>query len=909
MRPEHWLFTIPLRLRSLFRWAQADQELDDEIRDHLDRKTQQYVAQGMTQEEAHRRARLDLGGVEKVKEECRDARRVNWIQDLIQDLRYGVRMLLKDPGFSGVAVVVLGLGIAVNTTIFTALDATAFRPLPVRDPDHIVRVVRWIQQGYGGTLFSFPEYVYYRDHDDVFSGLAADSCCYNLVYGGQPARSAATTPKSALLSARLVSENYFDVLGVNAVLGRTFLPDEGQSEKSNPVAVLSYQFWRQRLDSDPHILGKSLTLNATPFTVVGIAPRDFIGTGDPPAAPDVWVPLAMQRYVVPGSNWINDANAYNVRIVGHLKPGVALTKTQAALTVLAQQLAHTSTAKDLTASTTHLTAKRASFLDFGGTGADFAVSVTLALAAAGMVLLIACANVANLLLARAIIRRKEVAARLVLGAGRSRIVRQLLTESALIALSGGMAGLLLSAWACHVLWSTVQQSLQKFYPPDLLLRVGPDVRILGYTLLLSLTTTVVFGLTPALQASKTDLMFALKQGVGISAPRSSRGLLKLNLWDALVLAQVSLSLVLLIAVGLLARSLERSQTIDPGFETKKLLAVDMDFPALGYGSSMALSLRREITERLAALPQVKSLCFVSSGFSSGWTPVTLGSGRSLPQGLVVPYTVVSPNYFRTLGIQTARGRDFGETTQTGAPVVIVSEATARLLWPGADPIGKPLMAKDRSSSYAEVIGVVRDVRSSRLLQVDFAHLYFPIAPSDQSVVLWVRTRGNPENALDSIREALGALDKGLLLAPTHTISDLLWLQRLPMLIGTAMAAILGVLALVLAAVGIYGVMAYVVSQRTHEIGVRMALGSGKADALALVLRQGMRPVLLGIILGLVGTVVLSHLLSFLLLGIGPLDPLAFSSASAFLILVAALAAYLPSRRAIKIDPMVALRYE
>ena len=901
MRPEHWLYTIPLQLRSLFRWAQADQDLDDELRDHLERKTEEYVAQGMTQEEAYRRARIDLGGIEQTKEQCRDARRVNWLQDFVQDLRYGLRMLLKNPGFSGVAVVVLGLGIAVNTTIFTALDATAFRPLPVRDPNHIVRVVRWIRQGYGGTLFSFREYVYYRDHNDVFSGLAADSCCYNVVYGGQPATSAATMPKSVLLSARIVSENYFEVLGINAVLGRTFLPDEGQSEKSNPVAVLGYQFWRQRLDSDPHILGKSLTLNAMPFTVVGIAPRDFIGTGDPPAAPDVWVLLAMQRYVVPGSNWMN-ANAYNVRIVGHLKPGVALTKTQVELTVLAQQLAHTSTAKDLTASTTHLTAKRASFLDFGGTGADFAVSVTLALAAAGMVLLIACANVANLLLARAIIRRKEVAARLVLGAGRSRIVRQLLTESAVIALLGGMAGLLLSAWACHVLWATVQQSLQKFYPPDLLLRVGPDVRILGYTLLLSLTTTFVFGLTPALQASKTDLMFALKQGVGISAPRSSRGLLKLNLRDALVLAQVSLSLVLLIAVGLLARSLQRSQTIDPGFETKNLLAVDMDFPALGYDSSMAFSLRRSIVERLDALPQVKSACFASEE----WTAVSLESARNLP---FVPYTVISPDYFRTLGIQIVRGRDFGETTQTGAPVVIVSEATARLLWPGEDPIGKRLMAKDRASSYAEVIGVVRDVRSVRPSQVDFAHLYFPIAPTDQYLGLWLRTRSNPENALDSIRETLGALDKGLLLATTHTISDLLWLQRLPALIGAAMAGILGVLALVLAAVGIYGVMAYVVSQRTHEIGVRMALGSDRADALALVLKQGMWPVLLGIILGLVGSVVLSHLLSFLLLGIGPLDPLAFSSASAFLIVVAALAAYLPSRRATKVDPMVALRYE
>lgn len=382
-------------------------------------------------------------------------------------------------------------------------------------------------------------------------------------------------------------------------------------------------------------------------------------------------------------------------------------------------------------------------------------------------------------------------------------------------------------------------------------------------------------------------------------------MLKFTLRDTLVLAQVSLSLVLLVSVGLLARGLERSQTIDPGFETKNLLAVEINFPALGYDRSKALLLRREIVERLDALPQVTSACFASSG----WTSLALESARSLPQGFIVPYTVISPNYFRTLGIQIVRGRDFKETTRTGAPVVIVSEATARRLWPGEDPIGKQLKAPNRSPSYAEVIGVVRDVRSLRLFQVDYAHLYFPIAPTDQSLGLLVHTRNNPENTLESIHDALGTLDKGLLLAPTHTIGDVLWFQRLPALLGTAIAAILGVLALVLAAVGIYGVMAYTVSQRTYEIGVRMALGSSKADALALVLKQGMRPVAFGIVVGFVGAVALSHFLSFFLFGVSPLDPLAFSSASAFLIVVAALAAYLPSWRATKVDPIVALRYE
>jgi MacB-like periplasmic core domain len=333
-----FLRNITAGLRSLFRKEQVDRELDEELGAYLEMEAAEKMKEGMSRKDALRAVRLERGSLDVSKEVVRSGGWEFFVETCWQDIRYGLRAIRRSPGFSILAVLALALGIAVNTTIFTALDATAFRPLPVRDPDHIVRVVRWIRQGYGGTLFSFPEYVYYRDHNDVFSGLAADSCCYNVVYGGQPARSAPTTPKFALLSARLVSENYFEVLGINAVLGRTFLPDEGHAEKSNSVAVLSYQFWRQRFDSDPHILGKSLTLNATPFTVLGIAPRDFIGTGDPPAAPDVWVPLAMQRYVVSGSNWMNDANAYNVRIVGHLKPEVALTKTQAALTVLAHRL-------------------------------------------------------------------------------------------------------------------------------------------------------------------------------------------------------------------------------------------------------------------------------------------------------------------------------------------------------------------------------------------------------------------------------------------------------------------------------------------------------------------------------------------------------------------------------------------
>ena len=903
-----WARRFWLKLQTLFRRNPKAQRLDDEIQFHLDQQIAENLAGGMSPEEARYAAVRAFGNRTLLREETRDTWGWLWLEQLSQDTRFGMRALRRNLGFTILAVLALALGIAVNTTVFTALDATAFRPLPVSDPDQIVRVVRWIPQGYGGTLFSFPEYVYYRDHSDVFSGLAADSCCYDVVYGGQQDATAVTVPTSALVNTRLVSGNYFEVLGINAMLGRTFLSEETQSENSNPVAVLSHQFWQRRLNSDPNILGKPLILNATHFTVVGIAPRDFIGGGDPPAVPDVWIPLAIQPYIVPGRHWMNDANAHNVCMVGRLRPGIALKKAQAALTVLAQQLAHTSIAKEQTATTTHLTVKRASFLDFGGTGAEFAVSVTLALAAAGMVLLVACANVANLLLARALARRKEVGVRLVLGAGRSRLIRQLLTENALIALLAGIAGLLLSTWACHVLWFSVQHSLQKFYPPDLLLRADPDVRIFVYTLFLSLATTFAFGLAPALQASKADLVSALKQDACITSPRRRGSLLNFTLRDSLVLAQVSLSLVLLIAVGLLARGLQRSQAIDPGFETKNLLAVDLDFPARGYSNSTALSLRREIVERLDALPQIKSVCFVASGFTSGWTPVALESARSLPQGFIVPYTVTSPDYSRTLGIRILRGRDFDETAQTGAPVVIVSEATARLLWPGEDPIGKRLKASDRPS-YAEVIGVVSDVRSGRLDKVDSAHLYFPIAPSDQSFILWVRTRNYPKNVLESIRDALGTLDKGLLLAPTYTVNDLLWLQRLPALIGTTIAAILGVLALVLAAVGIYGVMAYVVSQRTHEIGVRMALGSGKANALELVLKQGMRPVALGIILGLAGAVVLSHVMSFLLFGVSPLDPLAFSGASAFLIVAAALAGYIPARRATRVDPMAALRYE
>ncbi len=846
---------------------------------------------------------------------------------LWQDLRYGLRMLAKSPGFTAVAVLTLALGIGVNTALFTAYNAVALKLLPVDDPGRVVRLTRWFASGSTGDIqraFSYPEYRYYRDHSRVFSGLIATTFS---------ARVAAILPRQGggsgasqaeFVQAQFVSGNYFSTLGIEAPLGRMFRPEEDQTQGAHPVAVLSYPFWQRRFAADSRVLGKTISINGTAFTIIGVASNDFIGTGAPPEVPDLWAPLAMQAALEPGRDWLNNASEARLQILGRLAPGVALKQARAEIAVLASQVGKLYPAKDRTIT---VTLKPATY--FGDTDDPrFQAFVGLLMVIVGMVLMIACANLANMLLARAVGRRKEIGVRLALGSSRARLIRLLLTESTLLALLGGATGFVLCVWAGDLLRTAIGEVIREVFHggTGVTLRMSPDIRVFIYTLAVSLVTGVLFGLSPALQASRTDLSLALKAEDAAMNLRFARS----HLRGVLVAGQVAVSLVLLTCAGLLLRGLLIARTADPGYETRSVFVLGLDF---GNDPAKARTLKQRVIDRLESLNEVKSVA------EAGWVPMlgTFTRPMKVEGSHAAPRTrpaqvlanPVSPSYFQTLGIPIVRGRDMTlPESDQGESVVIVSESTARRFWPGEDPIGKRLkLDLDFSGRFAtelQIIGVAKDARNAHLSRVDPAYLYLPLhlhrGGRQFGTAMLVRTEGDPRRAPAAIRAGLETVDKSLLpgLWMTSLEQGPLRAERFITQVSSAFAACLGLLALALASVGIYGVMAYTVSQRTREIGVRMALGARRSDVFRLVLGQGMIPVAVGALVGLAGSggvsAVLSAVLVFpgspdLLFGVSSVDPIAYGAVCGFLAVVAGLASYIPARRATKVDPMVALRYE
>jgi predicted permease len=915
------LSDLLFRLRALVHRQSAERDLDEELQFHFERQVKKYLQRGLDRPEAVRRARLTFGGMEQLKEECRDARGVALLDTLLKDVRYGLRTLRKSPGFTIVAVLTLALGIGVNTTLFTAYDAIALKPLPVGGPDSVMRLERWFASGSLGNgqyAFSYPEYAFYRDHNAVFSSLVAASWPLRVFAAlpntGDPKSHRFRDPEKA--SAQLVSANYFSALGVPVLAGRSFLPEEDQPPGRHPVVVLSFPFWQRKFGSDIQVLGKIIKVNDTAFTVVGIAPPDFIGTGVPPQVPDFWAPLAMQEQVIPGQAWLNLAGAYQIQLLGRLRSGTDRRLAQAEAGVLASQFARVHPERDRTID---ITLQRATF--FGNTeDIQFQATVAGFMVVVGMVLLIACANLANMLLARSTLRRKEIGIRLALGASRARLIRQMLTESVLLSLMGGSAGLLLSIWASKLLWLVINPLLEGIFWSDAVLAIptGPDVRVFGYTVLLSLLSGVIFGLSPALQCSKPDLTTALKE-------ESNHRLSRSRLRGFLMGGQVAVSMLFLICAGLLVRGLLRSQSADPGFDTRSALMVWCD---LGPGEATAHALQRQIVERLENLREIRGVTVAERfPFMGTWTPPIMPESSTGSSNGVVSRTLanhVSPSYFDTLGIPILRGRTFTrQEGETGARVGIISESGARRLWPGEDPLGRRAKLDTKFTgkfeAEFEVIGVAKDVRSANLSRVDPSFVYLPVTPAQSNGIL-VRTQGNRRDAIASVRTAIEAVDKGLLpgFSMTSLEEDPVRMQKLIMRTTTTFAAVLACLALALASVGIYGVMSYLVTQRTGEIGIRMALGANTRDVLASVVLSGLRPVFIGAVLGLVGAAGLSAILHAtlvfpgsvdLLFGVSMFDPLTFIGLTVFVACVAALASAIPARRATSVDPVVALRYE
>jgi predicted permease len=814
------------------------------------------------------------------------------MQILLQDIRYGLRMMGRNPGFTAVAVLAIALGIGVNAGIFSVLNGAALRMLPVPSAEQIVSVDQIfhgkIKRNVHGepTLFSYSEYQEYRANNHVFSGLIAYDPFLSATLAGGRARQ---------LSGQLTSCNYFDALNEHPSLGRGFVETDCAVAGAGTVVVLSDQLWQGAFGADTTLIGKRVVLNRTAFTVIGIAPKGFGGTEPIPSS--FWMPITMQPALEPDSDLLGDANVSWLALLGRLKPGVSISKVRADLSVIADSIDERHPGRK-----TSLAIRTATFLSRPEEHNLALGAAAVILVGFGLVLLIACANVANLMLARATARQREMAIRLSVGAGRWRLIRQLLTESLMLALMGGVAGSVLAFWSFEALSNFVISHLPHG-TPELALNLTPDLRVLGYALLLTVITGVVTGLAPALQASRADVNTGLKEGDG-GLGSGGGGWLR----HSLVAVQVAVCMILLIAAGLLLRGLYFAQTVDPGFTMSGITVASMDLRTQGYKEEPAAAIERRLKEKVAALPGVDGIAEARQTPLNDNHWVTNFSVPGKPAEYDIEDNAVSQGYFSMIGIPIVRGRDFTEQeVRTGANVAIVTETTARKFWPGEDPIGKIL--RQGGTADLQIVGVVRDAQVSHLGEAAKLYVYLPAGPKEQSrLQLMIHGGGGFAAVAAGVRSAAADVDPDVLVDVTK-FEDNLENWRVPARIVAGLSGSLGALALLLAGVGVYGVVSYAVSRRTREIGIRMTLGADGRDVMGMMLRQSMRPVLIGGAIGIAACAGVSWVLSSLLFGISVHDPIAFAFVPAFLLGIALLASYVPARRATKVNPVVALRYE
>jgi putative ABC transport system permease protein len=818
------------------------------------------------------------------------------METLLKDIRFGLRVLVKNPAFTAVAVVSLALGIGANTAIFSIINSFLLAPLPVAAPDRLVSVFTTDQRNPGPLPVSHYNFLDYRDKTDVFDGvLAYNFAAVNL------SRSAG---EGQQLFAEVATGNYFDVLGVKPLYGRTFLPDEDRTLGTHPVAVVSYGCWQRDFGGDPGLVGQTISLNRLDFTVIGITPKDFTGT-DIGGSPDLWVPMMMHREVQPDLAMFYDARrglAFNV--IGRLKPGVSIQQAQAAVSALASELER-QYPQDNEGRNARLMPLLQARLDPQGDGQTVQTSALLMIIV-GIVLLIACANVANLLLARATRRRREIAIRVAIGASRARLVRQMLTESLVLSLIGGAVGLLAAFWTKDLI-----SSLVPFGGGPNANAIRLDGRVILFTLVLTLASGLLFGLAPALQASRADLVPTLKGD--ITVPVGQRGF-RLNLRKALVVLQVALSLFALITAGLFVRSLQQAKAVSPGFITDNLVLMGFNLGREGYTEAQARQFHRLLLERITALPGVQAATIARD------RPVSFGLLRSVflegqepapgGRGVLVQTNDIGPRYFETLGIPVIRGRDFADTDDDKAPqVVIINEVMAKRFWADQDALGKRFKFFG-DENYRQVVGIARDVKVTSLTERPRPLVYLPIQQDySPQMTLHVRAAGDANQLMATLRSEIQSLDPKLSLLNVETMNNrvdqsLQGERTQATLLGSA-----GVMALLLAAVGLYGVMSYTVAQRTREIGIRMALGASRGNVLGLVLKQGAALVSAGLVIGLAAAFGLTRLVASSLFGVTAVDPVTFAGTSLVLLLVSLAASYLPARRATKVDPIIALRSE
>jgi predicted permease len=831
------------------------------------------------------------------------AREAAMLHNFRQDMLSGFRLLKKSPGFTTVAVLSLALGIGANTAIFTIINAVFLHPLPVAEPSQLAELFTRdtitvdANANFQLTPTSLPNYEDYRDQNSSFSGLAALTFPIPLNWGGQ------SEPQQLLAS--LVSPNFFDVLGVKAYRGRTFSPDEGKKLGADPVAVLSSALWARRFGSDDKVIGQTISLNATSYTVIGVAPPNFKGIVSLAPPEVLWIPLSMRDYVLSGplKNLENHRRMRWISIAGRLKPQINIDQARAGMKTIAAAL-EKEYPRDNKGRTCELYSLNESALGINQRK-QFSLAGGVLMAVVGLVLLIACVNLANLLLAQAAKREKELSLRAALGAGRFRLVSQLLTESTLLSLFGGAAGLLVAFWGRKLLWS-----FRPPFLPDGSIDLSFDGRVLGFTLLISLLTGLIFGIIPALKASNTDLNEILRVG----GRGGTLGWAHNRMRSLLVVSEIALTLVALVGAGLFLRSMQKAQQINPGFESKDLFQYNFDLGALRYDPDHGQQFFRDAIERAKSVPGVADASISSNGlFGGGLAGTIFREGEQTDpnnRGTLVTFNDVTPGYFATMRILILGGRDFTDfDREKTTPVAVVNQAMAKLIWPGQDPIGKHFFIVVDPTKY-EIVGVVGTTVVGQIGEDPQPQAYFPLRQQYSPFgALAVRTAGNPEALMGAVRTQVQQIDRNLALTNGQTIGQALaqglWAARM----GAALLGLFGFLALILASVGIYGVLSYSIAQRTTEIGIRMALGAQSKQVLALVLRQGMLLAAVGAGLGVLFALLITRFASTLLYGVSATDPLTYISITVLLMSVALLACYIPARRATRIDPLVALRYE
>jgi predicted permease len=889
-------------LTGLFRKKEIEQQLDEELAAYLEIAVEKKMQSGMSRAEALRAARAEMGSMTAVKEQVHRAGWESAIEDFGRDLRFGVRMLRSNPGVTLVAVLTLALGIGMNTGIFTILNGTALRLLPVPHAQDLFMVSQDFSKSRGpirrdvhndASFFSYSEYREYREHNQVFTGLLAyapfDFVTASL--GGE---------RPQQLLGTLVSCNYFTVLEATPQLGPGFNDSDCAAAGSSPVVVLSNELWRAGFAADPSIVGKSVRLNRTPFIVAGIAPAGFSGTEA--VKSQFWAPLTMQSALVRDRDYLHDDKLSWLGLIGRIKPDVSPSQARADLAVIASRIDLLQPGK-----VTTIELGKATLLAAHEERSFFLGAGAVLLLAEGLVLLIACANVANLLLARATARRKEIAVRRALGATRWRLIRQLLTESLLLALCAGGLGLVVAVWSSASLLMFLLSHLPAG-TPQFALNPSPDLNVLFYTLALTLVTGFAFGLAPALNATRADLTLAMKEGnaeTHVGSGRSGR------LRGTLVATQVAVCMVLLLAAGLSLQRLRRTYTIDPGFSMKNTAVISFDLVGAGYTEERAVAFQQQLADRIREIPGVD---IVAQAGVSPLSDDTQAMNYSIPGkkgDYDIEYNNVSPEYFPLLGVPIVRGRNFTDAeNRAGSAVVILTESTARHLWPGEDPLGKALRqggGPGATDPGMQVVGIAKDTQVSRPGETAPLYLYLPAGPKQQiKSLLMAHGVADYAEVSKRIKMAAQASDPELAVRVAK-LEDNMELWRSLAGIVSTLSTMLGGLALLLASIGVYGMVSYAVSRRVREIGIRIALGAGVGNIMSLIVRQGMRPVIVGAGIGIACCAAVSSLMSDLLYGVSPWDPAAFLFVPGLLFGVALAACWFPARKASRVDPVESLR--